>query len=473
MPSLASSAGADVTPASASRPRLRALNRFGLGARPGDPDRMSDPHTWLLRQIGPAPTIDGASLPNRTDGIAAARRVREATRLEAARNGAETATVDGGRAEPPAAVQEARSILHRERLAALSRRVATERPFAERLVAFWSNHLCVSTRGSPDVAPLAGHYERTVIRPHVFGRFEDMVLASACHPALQMDLEPGARTIAGNGSSPAWSSEGRGRERRSAHAHRLLSRHTLGPNGPHDRSDVTALARMLPYWSLSRADGDEAGFAALPASGPQTILGTSYDPAGEAQTRAALRNLCRHPATARFVSAKLVHHVASDPPASAVETVADVFADTGGDLEAVSRCLVETVAVGKTAGRKFRTPQDWLIAGLRGLGAVQFSGDLLHVLDALNHRLWAPSSPSGYSDRRADWAAPDALMNRAEQAGVVAAAAGSSSPPAPSDLIEVAPIPTSSRLAGMLRDPDIPPTERIALALGGPAFQWR
>ena len=134
---------------------------------------------------------------------------------------------------------------------------------------------------------------------------------------------------------------------------------------------------------------------------------------------------------------------------------------------------METVAVGKTAGRTLRTPQNRLIAGLRGLGAVQFSGDLLHVLDALNHRLWAPPSPSGYSDRRADWAAPDALMNRSEQAGVVAAAAGSSSPPAPSDLIEVAPIPTSSRLAGMLRDPDIPPTERIALALGGPAFQWR
>ena len=80
-------------------------------------------------------------------------------------------------------------IASQESVAALTARVTTERPFVERLVAFWSNHLCVSTAAKVLVAPLAGSYEREAIRPHVLGRFEDMVLASAKHPAMLVYLD--------------------------------------------------------------------------------------------------------------------------------------------------------------------------------------------------------------------------------------------------------------------------------------------
>ena len=90
-------------------------------------------------------------------------------------------------------------------------RIATSTPFLERLVAFWSNHLCVSAQAKPQVLSLAGHYEREVIRPHVLGRFSDMVLASARHPAMLFYLD-NARSI-GPSSRGSQMAARRGRKR--------------------------------------------------------------------------------------------------------------------------------------------------------------------------------------------------------------------------------------------------------------------
>src|SRR6201999_328085 len=64
----------------------------------------------------------------------------------------------------------------REMAARFALGFTTERPFAERLVWFWSNHFTVSVTNGGTL-PFAGAFEREAIRPHTMGKFEDMVLA--------------------------------------------------------------------------------------------------------------------------------------------------------------------------------------------------------------------------------------------------------------------------------------------------------
>src|SRR5918998_932634 len=140
---------------------LRALNGFGLGARIGERQRIGDPRNWLRAQLHTAaPVLSAPAEASSTaisDAVHAFRLVRQ--------------TRAGDRRQARLRLVQ---IAAAESRAALTERVTSERPFVERLVAFWSNHLCVSVGAKVLVAPLAGSYERDAIRPHVFGRFADM-----------------------------------------------------------------------------------------------------------------------------------------------------------------------------------------------------------------------------------------------------------------------------------------------------------
>ena len=443
--------------------RLRALNRFGLGAKVGEAARMGEPRAWLKRQVGGDAALAG-SLSTRAELGAAIRAYRMV------------------RQDQPRERQEARrritGIAGAEMRAAISARVATQRPFVERLVAFWSNHLCVSTAAKLPVIALAGSYEREVIRPHLFGRFEDMVLASARHPAMLIYLD-NFQSI-GPGSRAARMSRARQpRGLNENYARELLELHTLGVNGGYTQADVTELARLLTGWTVDgfgrpQATGDIAFRfdPRLHEPGRKRVVGVTYQDGMEEGER-AIRNLCRHPSTARFVATKLVaHFVADSPPAPAVERVAKVFAESGGDLREVSLALVELPEAWSTAERKFRAPQDWLVAALRAFDFREVGDPMIQVLRQLRHPLWSPPSPKGYGDSRQEWADPDSLMNRAELARTVArrvARAGIE----PRALLEVMEVAADDPARTMLADRSIGVDERIALAIAGPAFQWR
>jgi uncharacterized protein (DUF1800 family) len=386
--------------------------------------------------------------------------------------------------------------------AALTARVTSERPFVERLVAFWSNHLCVSTGSKIIVAPLAGSYERDVIRAHVLGRFEDMVLASAKHPAMLVYLD-NFQSIGPNsrGAGARRGNNGQRRGLNENYARELLELHTLGVNGGYTQQDVQELAKVLTGWTINglggpaaqvrranqlrrRADARQRRAEAdgpiefafedlLHEPGSKTVLNQRYNEAGIEEGERVIRALCRHPATAQFVATKLVAHFVSDePPAAAVERVARVFRSTDGDLKAVARAVIDEPEAWREDTRKFRTPQDWFVAVLRALGASDASANAPIVLRQLRQPVWSPAAPKGFGDGLQEWADPDSLLNRGELARTLAKlpAMRSLDPSSLADVVDVAP---GNPLHAMLADTSIAAPERIALAVAGPAFQWR
>jgi uncharacterized protein (DUF1800 family) len=472
---------------------LRALNRFGLGARRNERRSIGDPRNWLKAQLdGGAPTVrapEGASPADIGDALRGFRmqdRLSEVDRRQARRRIVELGTT--------------------EVRAALTERVTSDRPFIERLVAFWSNHLCVSLGAKVIVAPLAGSYERDVIRAHVLGRFEDMVLASAKHPAMLVYLDnfqsigPSSRGVrAGQRASG-----GQRRGLNENYARELLELHTLGVNGGYVQQDVQELAKILTGWTVSgiggpadriaqRASQDRAarrtgaqasrlqgsapiGFAfqeLLHEPGTKTVLKERYGEGGVEEGEKAIRSLCRHPSTARFVATKLVtHFVADEPPAAAIERVAKAFSSSGGDLKIVAGALVDEPEAWRDEARKFRTPQDWLVAVMRAFGIEDVRQNAPQLLRQLRQPFWSPQSPKGYGDALQEWADPDSLLNRGELARTISKQQGVQRSD-PRFLLELVDVPSSDPLHTLLADNSIPAPERIALAIAGPAFQWR
>src|SRR5262245_56651125 len=136
--------------------------------------------------------------------------------------------------------------------------------------------------------------------------------------------------------------------------------------------------------SMTPRETDEVSFVFQPQLHEpvaKTLLGTKYGESGVEEAERAIRALCHHPSTARFVATKLVRHfVADDPPAAAVDRIAARFRETGGDLRLVSAAIVDLPDAWTTDARKFRTPQDWLVATLRAFNASEVNAITLPVL---------------------------------------------------------------------------------------------
>ena len=509
------------TKSSAAR-QTRASNRFGLGQRPDENSGGKDPRGWLESQL----SAGSEAVETRFPGGDALPSLEERKKLVESQRRARMANDSDSQAD---ARRQSRQILGREFEEVLSYRVRTDTPFVERLVAFWSNHLCVSTTAQPAV-PWVGDYERRAIRPNIFASYSDLVLASARHPAMLFYLDNfrsvGPDSMAAKGASRRDRTLGLNEN----YARELLELHTVGVDGGYDQSDVEQLAQIFTGWTIGDAisprrrpsrggrqrpgagsggragrprggrqggmrqqpgqgrgmyatqdrSGDAEGeFAFIPMvhqPGAKTVMGKRFAESGEDEGIAAIRYLCSREQTAHFVATKLARHfVADDPPAKSVEKLARVFRTTGGDLLQVSKALIHLDAAWDEDNRKFRTPQDWLLAILRASGIDRFPQPAIGALRALRHTPWNPNAPIGYSDQIKDWADSASLMNRAEMARSLA-----SSPLGRrlslEELTEIArqaTDPAAEELASLLTNSDIERNERIALALASPTFQWR
>jgi uncharacterized protein (DUF1800 family) len=429
-----------------------ALNRFGLGARPISV-LSDDPRKWLLDQLAefqPRPSAL-ANVPARSQVVAQlADYLGEARMDRRAKGDVQPASMPTGAdaAAPNAQKDPLRRYLRQSirddyvamNSARLDSALTTETPFIERLVHFWANHFAVSVDKLP-VIGLAGLLEFEAIRPHVLGRFSDLLIAVEQHPAMLVYLDqaqsigpnsPVGRRIAERGGKPRGLNENLGRE--------IMELHTLGVRTGYTQADVTEFARALTGWTVSgiargpvaRLIGGAPGqfqFAeALHEPGDRVIMGKTYRAAGEDQAKHVLRDLAVNPATARHIATKLARHFAGDdPPQPMVDRLSSAFLASGGDLPTVYRAVIDSPEAWAPQPVKFKTPWEWSVSALRAVGQKELDPTIAAaMLKQLGQPTWQPGSPAGWDDIAASWAAPEALMRRVEIAQRFASHAGSS-----------------------------------------------
>ncbi|HEV3371215.1 MAG TPA: DUF1800 family protein [Xanthobacteraceae bacterium] len=402
-----------------------ALHRFGFGPRLGSTSGSiaaiaSDPQGALLAEleVPKAGQIVDPNLPTsaaedrtgfefayaRQAQMVLERRRREAAQAAAAENPGAANAMAAEDKPAEAAAQNAMTPPRKNFLDEAGARIRAaynaDIGFVERLVWFWSNHFCVA--GSY----MAGAYEREAIRPHVLGRFADMLQAAEGHPAM-LDYLDNTGSIGPN------SDEGivRNRGLNENLAREILELHTLGVRTVYTQADVTTFAKVITGWTMlpTRDNPDHGGeFVFNPRMhepGEQTLIGKTYPSGGVQQGRSVLSDLARHPATAKHIATKLARHfIADEPPPALIDRLTFRFFETEGDLKEVAKALVTAPEAWAAERAKIKRPSEWVVATRRAAGRKNINTQgMVGQQRLLGEWLWQPSAPTGYSDDNAAW----------------------------------------------------------------------
>jgi uncharacterized protein (DUF1800 family) len=408
-----------------------ALHRFGLGPKRNSIAQIaSDPRGALLAEIE-RPSVGRITNPELISSTASSRaafqarserraqlilaqRAQKESERQAMQGGgqAQGMTDDARKAEAAKGADAAlasqgptdgeRKNFLKEVKARLDAAFDADIGFAERLVWFWSNHFCVAT---DTVYNMAAGYEREAIRPHVLGRFGDMLLAAEGHPTMLIYLtnaaSMGANSIAGINRTLGLN-ENLARE--------ILELHTLGVRTVYEQDDVIRFANVLTGWTvIPLATDPERGneFIFNPRMhepGPQRVLGKFYPDTGVEQGRAVLADLSRHPATATHVARKLARYFcADDPPPSLIERLAKTFRDTDGDLKEMAKTLVTSEETWAPARDKLKRPCEWVVSIARATGLRSDPERFTRGQALMGEPLWRPSAPQGFADNEGAW----------------------------------------------------------------------
>src|SRR5580693_432807 len=401
-----------------------ALHRFGFGPRAGSIEEIAaDPRGALTAELD-RPGAGQITKPDLPTSGAANRAVFEYNAERNAENkrtrrDATQATMEAAPAKPEA-MPLPRQLFRNEARARIDAALDAEIGLVERLVWFWSNHFCVNQ----DKTVMAGAYEREAIRPHVLGRFADMLLAAEAHPAMLLYLDNaqsmGPDSVAGINRDKGLNEN---------FAREVLELHTLGVRTVYTQDDVTNFAKVLTGWTIipTVTNPDHGGefvfIKRMHEPGSETIIGKEYDEAGTEQGRSVLADLARHPATAKHVATKLARHfIADDPPPGLVQTLTQRFLDTDGDLKEVTMAMIAAPEAWEPEQAKVKRPGEWIVAALRATG---ISGDIQRIVGGmalLGEPLWRPPAPKGFSDDNAAWL--DGLAQRLDIANTFAQRVG-------------------------------------------------
>ena len=390
-----------------------AARRFGYGAGPG------------AARGGPGPMLDDLAGPDRAarlwpapeGAIAEAHRIIEALREISAQMRREGAT-DAREAQRRAAARRLRASADAHAALSLSRILDAPDPFRERLVWFWTDHLAVAARSTTERGLAAGYVEEA-IRPHVTGRFADMLRAATLHPVMLEYLDQ--RNSIGPGSQVG---RDMGRGLNENHARELLELHTLGVGGGYAQADVRQLAELMTGVT-TRRDMRVRFAPARAEPGAETVLGRTYggDPARLGHIEEALGALAVHPDTARHLARKLAVHFVSDaPPEGLVADLEAAWLAHGGDLMPIYEILLTHPQALSGPPAKIRPPFEWVATCLRALGVPgaqvaamggrDLKRDLLAPLAAMGQPYMRPPGPDGWPEEAGRWAEPHSLAER-------------------------------------------------------------
>jgi len=423
------------SPLSEDQRILHALNRLGYGPRPGDVERVRriGLATYIERQLDPRsladPAIDSALAGYPVLGLNAAQLVRDypqptqQVRQRLAQG--EMSRQDVIAMYPPE--RRPAVITTQMQAARVTRAVLSERQLEEVMVDFWFNHFNVYAQKGA-VRWMLPAYEREAIRPHAFGRFRDLVLATARHPAMLFYLDNWLSTRADlvvlRGPNA-----GRQMGLNENYARELMELHTLGVDGGYTQQDVIEVARCFTGWSIDRPQ-QGGGFVFRSEAhdrGVKRVLGQVIPAGGGIQDgERVIDILVRHPSTARFIATKLVRRLVSDePPPALVERAADTFQRTDGDIRAVVVTIVSSPEFWSADAyrAKIKTPLEVVASAMRTLGghitpspgneALDGGGvALAREVGKLGEPLYEAQPPTGYPDRAESWVNTGALLGR-------------------------------------------------------------
>lgn len=421
-----------------------ALNRLGFGPRPGDVDRVvaMGVDKWIERQLHPE-GIDDAAVTARlasfdtlkkSNGdmideyykpIVAARKAKKEGEAEQAEDNEEMKAMR----------QKARRVVGELSAQRIIRAADSERQLDEVMADFWLNHFNVFAGKGIDRFLLTS-YERDTIRPHMWGKFEELLMATAKSPAMMFYLD-NARSRSGAINEN--------------YAREIMELHTLGVDGGYSQKDVTELARVLTGWSIDRRTGQFAFHPFLHDRGTKTVLGVRLEGGGIDEGERMIHLLAHHPSTAHHIATQLCQRlVADDPPKALVDRVARVFLESDGDLRATVKAVVDSREFWepKFYRAKMKTPFEYVISALRASNArVVNPIPVARALQQIGEPLYGAQPPTGYSDKAEAWMNSGAEVNRMNFA------------------IDLA----SNKLPGVRVE--TADANKLAVQLGGPDFQ--
>lgn len=408
------------------------LSRLAFGPRPGEAETLLADgwQTWVRRQLTPDAVIDAdwqAHLQQRYPSLSMSMADIFTTYRPPIEN------------DPPTKRERQRrqalrtQVRDELRSSVLDRAIHSEAQFAQVICEFWRNHFNIDQNKS-QVAYLANHYEQHVIRAHAFGRFEDMLLASARHPAMliYLDNHVSQKPLGKYEQRMVERYEGRARKPESVialqryrglnenYARELMELHTLGVDSGYTQHDVTELARVLTGWTARWTDDGEYGFHFNPDvhdTDPKRLLGHSIARNGGLEEgEQIIRGLARDRRTATFIASKLCAYlVHDDPDPRLVRRIAKVFDRTGGNLPDVYEAIIfsDQFTSRRSYRAKFKTPFEFVTSTLRATGArIRDLRPTLSALDRMGQSVYRMPDPTGYDDRAERWLDPGVLAYR-------------------------------------------------------------
>jgi len=469
VPRAAATEGQSTSTLTARQQVLHALNRLGFGPRPGDVDRVLaiGLSRYIDEQLHPERISDRASearlvsletlhMSNQqlfdkfAKPMLEARRARKKNAAAAPAMKAEENAGPEDEARAAAAMrakipydQRPRRVLEELNESRVVRAVYSDRQLNELMVDFWMNHFNVFANKNADRVLVTG-YERDVIRPRVWGKFSDLLMATAKSPAMLTYLD-NARSVADENhrQMPALQSQRLGRGRggfgndramsrgaqmpakfKSAglnenYARELMELHTLGVDGGYSQKDVTEMARLLTGWSIRPPQQGNIEFvfrAPMHDAGAKKVLGYTF-PAGGGMEEGErmIQILARHPATAHHISYQLCQRlVADEPPAALVDRVAKRFLATDGDLRETVRAVIDSPEFFSPQfyRAKVKSPFEYVVSAIRATDGDTDGRAVAMQIAKMGEPLYLCQPPTGYSDTAATWVNSGALVAR-------------------------------------------------------------
>jgi len=293
-------------------------------------------------------------------------------------------------------------------MATIARATWSKRQLFEVMVEFWNNHLYIQSPTN-DVWVARHDYDLKVIRQHALGRFEDMLIASATHPAMLIYLNNAEST----GENP---NENYGRE--------LLELHTVGLDAEFTEREMLDSTLIMTGFTLNQ---DTKHYRFDPYRhfvGPVKVLNFESPNAtrngGEQLGIDYLKYLANHPSTARHLCRKLwLRFISDDPDEGFVDELAGVYLSGGTAVTPVLRHLFASAAFQNSVGKKLRRPYDDVIGTLRLLkyrpeqgGNTDGLRSLHWMMSEIGHAPFAWPLVDGYPDDATSWLSAGSTLNR-------------------------------------------------------------